>query len=316
MIPRVLLAAEEAAGAETLKRLIQAPADLVAVLTSLPESGPGGRIVRAARDAGVDLLPAGRVRDPAFGEVVRSLEVDVLLNVHSLHLIAEAVLQAPKLGSFNLHPGPLPEYAGLNTPAWAIYEDALEYGVTLHWMEPKVDAGDVAYQDRFPLEPDATALSLGIQCSRRGLGLVDRLIEDLGRGTVPRTPQDLSRRRYFARGSAPQGGVVQWARPARDVERLSRSFDYGPFPSPWGRLTSRLGGGAVELGKMTVGGATASIDPGRLRIASDGSLEVATLDRWMRVRSAWMDGHRTDPDELLRTGDRFEDVDQNPGPPE
>jgi methionyl-tRNA formyltransferase len=152
-------------------------------------------------------------------------------------------------------------------------------------------------------------LSLGIECTRRGLGLVDRLLEALARDSVPRTAQDLDRRRYFARGSAPEDGVVRWARPAVEVERLSRAFDYGPFRSPWGRLTSRLGGRAVELGRLTPGSVGTPAPPGSLEVASDGSLEAATLDGWVRIRSVWVDGRRTDPDALLALGRRFAEQD-------
>ena len=73
---------------------------------------------------------------------MREQGVDLLLNVHSLYLIARrTVVAAPRIGSFNLHPGPLPEYAGLNTPSWAIYNGEREHGVTVHWMEPGVDTG-------------------------------------------------------------------------------------------------------------------------------------------------------------------------------
>ena len=67
------------------------------------------------------ILPSTSVRDPEFAEWMRSEEIDLLLNVHSLYVIHADLVAAPRTGSFNLHPGPLPEYAGLNAPSWAIY---------------------------------------------------------------------------------------------------------------------------------------------------------------------------------------------------
>ena len=67
------------------------------------------------------------------------------MNVHSLFLI-HPWSSAPTIGSFNLHPGPLPEYAGLNVPSWAIYEgEKRSHGVTVHWMDEGVDTGPIAW---------------------------------------------------------------------------------------------------------------------------------------------------------------------------
>jgi UDP-4-amino-4-deoxy-L-arabinose formyltransferase/UDP-glucuronic acid dehydrogenase (UDP-4-keto-hexauronic acid decarboxylating) len=73
-----------------------------------------------ATKLGYRTWPAELVRDPKFAVQVRDERVDVVLNVHSLFLIRKEVLEAPRLGSFNLHPGPLPRYAGLNPVCWAI----------------------------------------------------------------------------------------------------------------------------------------------------------------------------------------------------
>ena len=57
--------------------------------------------------------------------------MDLILNVHSLHLIRKEILDLPRLGSFNFHPGPLPRYAGLNSVCWALYRGETKHGVTL-----------------------------------------------------------------------------------------------------------------------------------------------------------------------------------------
>ena len=139
---RIALAAEESAGLQTLLALAQAGHSIVALFTSDPNSAIG----RAAAGRDLELLPAKAVKKAATAQRLRDLEVDVLFNVHSLYIVCPEVLTAPRLGAFNLHPGPLPEYAGLNCISWAIYEGASEYGVTLHEMVPTLDAGDTIFQ--------------------------------------------------------------------------------------------------------------------------------------------------------------------------
>ena len=61
------------------------------------------------------------IRKKSFSSWIKKNDIDILINVHSNIIICNEVLTSPQIGSFNLHPGPLPEYAGLNPISWAIY---------------------------------------------------------------------------------------------------------------------------------------------------------------------------------------------------
>ena len=115
----------------------------------------------------------------------------------SLAIVRAEVVAAPTLGSFNLHPGPLPEYAGLNCVSWAIYEGASEYGVTLHEMVATIDAGDIISEVRFPIEPDDTPFTLATKCIRAGVPMVVDLVDALSASpeSLPRIVQDQAGRR-------------------------------------------------------------------------------------------------------------------------
>ena len=145
MKPGFLLCAEEAAGAEVLTLLIESDARMEGVLTSRPLAKTPSRIVQIARAADVPLLPAECVKEASFAADLKRLNVEVLLNVHSLHLVASEVLGAPSLGSFNVHPGPLPEYAGLNAAGWAIANGETEFGTTLQVL--RIPIIELAFKD-------------------------------------------------------------------------------------------------------------------------------------------------------------------------
>jgi folate-dependent phosphoribosylglycinamide formyltransferase PurN len=138
---RIALAAEESAGVQTLRLVADSVHEACAVLTASnsADRARGLTVAAVTDELGIDTLPGAAVRDPSVADVLRARGVDVLLNVHSLYLVHPAVLAAPRFGSFNLHPGPLPRYAGLNTPNWALYQGETTHGVTLHWMAPGID---------------------------------------------------------------------------------------------------------------------------------------------------------------------------------
>ena len=315
----VVLAGEEAAGLRALRLIEGAGHRVAAVLTSPPAEGGGGpaaaaSLWRAAEKAGHPTLPAAALADPerapALASRLREEGVDLLLNVHSLHVVHTEFLQAPRMGSFNLHPGPLPRYAGLDAVSWALYRGETEYGVTVHEMTERIDAGGIAFQASFPVGPADTAFTLYARCIREGLALLERLLETAAaRGRVPVTPQDLAGREYFPRRGAPQGGRIDWARRARQVHDFVRACDYGPFRSPWGRPRAKLvapeGAQEIEVLETALTGRPAQAATGTVRATPEGARQVACADEWLELRALRLEGERRPPEDALPDGGRL-----------
>jgi UDP-4-amino-4-deoxy-L-arabinose formyltransferase/UDP-glucuronic acid dehydrogenase (UDP-4-keto-hexauronic acid decarboxylating) len=306
---KVLLVGEEAAAIQLLKYLAASCHRIAGVLASPPDARRGvGTLWQVAEKLGCEVWPSKLVKDPAFGRVLRSVEADILLNVHSLYIIREEILEAPKLGSFNLHPGPLPHYSGLNTVSWALYSGAREYGVTLHKMAPEIDAGPIAYQASFPIDGGDTALSLYGKCVRKGLPLVKALLAQAARDPdgIPSIAQDLSRRRYFGR-QVPHHGEFSWSWPARRLVNFVRACDYSPFPSPWGHPRGVLAGAEVALLKTELTGLDCDVPPGTVRKTAGSEIRVACGDEWISVSKMMIEGKPCAAAELLlRPRDRAE----------
>jgi UDP-4-amino-4-deoxy-L-arabinose formyltransferase/UDP-glucuronic acid dehydrogenase (UDP-4-keto-hexauronic acid decarboxylating) len=305
---RILLVAEEAAGIQVLRRIADSSHQLVAVLTQPPTRGGGATVASVAEGLGVTVQPSERVREPELGEWIRDEEVDLLLNVHSLFVANEEVVRAPKIGSFNLHPGPLPEYAGLNAPSWAVYHGERRHVVTVHWMDPEIDTGPIAYEQAFDITDADTGLSVSTKCVRGGLPLVSRLLEDAaGNGAlIPAIEQDIARRRYFGR-EVPQGGKIVWSRPARQVVDFVRACDYLPFPSPWGEPVARLGEQEVAILRASRTGEPVGEPPGTIGRVEGGDALVATADEWIRVHRIRVGGIVVDAGAAVEPGRLFED---------
>jgi methionyl-tRNA formyltransferase len=300
----IVLAAEEAAGLQALKLLTEGPHRLIAVLTSARAANTKTASVAAAADRlGVPVWEAGLLASAPLANSLRRENADLLLNVHSLVVAHAAVVAAPRIGSFNLHPGPLPEYAGLNAPSWAIYHDARHYAVTLHWMETGIDTGDIAFTAPVPISRQDTGLTLSAACVRAGLPLIASLLRVAAWNPhhIPAIAQDLTRRRYFGReGPHPRG--MPWDLPARRLDAFVRASNYGPFPSPWGRPISVLGDCRIEILKTALTGERCSPVPGTVDSDSGGTIRVATEDEWLRIERIAVDGRSSPPADVLREG--------------
>jgi methionyl-tRNA formyltransferase len=300
---RVVVVAEEAAGVQVLQGLsaLEARPEIVAVLTRSAAEGAERPVVfQSAQKLGLDVWPSGSVRSPELASRLRAAHVDLLVNVHSLFLMHPSVLSAPKIGSFNLHPGPLPEYAGLNVPSWAIYRGESQHGVTLHWMDEGIDTGPIAWQQRFPIDTADTGLSVSGKCLRTGVPLILRLatVATDDPRAIPRERQDVSRRTYFSAGP-PDGGRLDWSQPAQSILRFVRASDYAPFPSPWGHPQVQLAGRSVGLAKAAETGFVTEERPGAVVEANESGAVVATGDELILVQRLWVDGRYLKPAELL-----------------
>jgi methionyl-tRNA formyltransferase len=304
---RIALAAEESAGVQALRLVADSIHEACVVLTtSNSDNRTRGLTVAAVADElGIDILPGAGVRDPSLAGILRAKGVDVLLNVHSLYVVHPVVLAAPRFGCFNLHPGPLPRYAGLNTPNWALYRGEATHGVTLHWMTRGIDTGPVAYQETFPLGAEDNGFSVSATCVRNGLRLVSRLLDDLATDArhVPVIEQDVTQRRYFGR-DVPHDGWIPWTEDAVHVTGLVRACDYGPWTSPWGRArTWRSDGLEINVRRARRTGRPAGDPPGTVGQRRAAEAWVATRDEWVVISHLQVAGAVTPVDLVLATGD-------------
>lgn len=305
----ILLIAEESAGIQLLRTLAQSHHRIVGVMASPAISTDRATVWRVAEILGYPTWPAKIVKDPGIASTIRATNVDIILNVHSLYIIHKEVITAPRIGSFNLHPGPLPAYAGLNTVSWAIYRGEHTYGVTLHKMVPEIDAGPIASQSFFPIEAHDTALSLYSKCIKAGLRLVGQLLEtaSVDPGAIPLAHQDLTKRQYFGK-AIPENGRLRWSRPAHEIVNFVRACDYHPFPSPWGYPRATRGDQEIALVKASLTGKTCSAPPGTVGEA-DGSpgVFIACADEWILASKLMIHGQRIDAADVLKPTERLGD---------
>jgi methionyl-tRNA formyltransferase len=306
---RLLICAEEAAGIQLIRSIGPLPEHrIVSVLTRLDAPRGTVTVASVAEAMGLQLARSELVREPSFADWMNEQGVDLLLNVHSLYIAHAAVVRAPAIGSFNLHPGPLPRYAGLNAPSWAIFNGESRHGVTVHWMDPEIDTGPIAYQTLFDLHERDTGLTVSTRCVKLGIPLVLRLLEAAGSTphTIPAIAQDLELRTYYGK-AAPNDGNVRWSWTAAMIERLVRASDFFPLPSPWGHPAATLRTRTLGVQTVALTHEACSEPPGTVRAGNAGEVEVATGDHWLRIERLSVDGELVEPSRVLASGDVLED---------
>ncbi len=309
----ILLVGEESAGIRALRLLAESRHRVVGVLASpKPRYGGPATLWKTAQELGYRTRAAESVKHPAFARQVQEDHVDLLLNVHSLYVIDNEVLRAPKIGSFNLHPGPLPRFAGLNPVCWALYFGEKTHGVTLHRMTDQVDAGPIVYQSIFPIIETDTGLSVSLRCIQEGLRMVSRLLDALTANPVKlrEIPQDLTQRQRLGRG-VPHRGRVIWSLPARQVVNFVRACNFCPFLSPWGYPQARIGKRDFGIVTATLTGCSTGASPGTVGGLNGNGVRIACSDEWISVGKVNVQEKFVDAAKILRVGDQLENGAEN-----
>jgi natural product biosynthesis luciferase-like monooxygenase protein len=184
----------------------------------------------------------------AYADALADAPYDYLFSITNLRVLPTKLLAQPAKGAINFHDGPLPAYAGLNVPAWAVANDESEHGVTFHRMTDEVDAGDILCQQLFPLAPDETAFSLNVKCYQHAEELFRELVTVLGSDQATALPGSGRPWSYFGLGAKPAAsGVVNFNADAETLSALLRSLDFGPYASPLSYPKVALGDGTFVL---------------------------------------------------------------------
>ena len=101
-----------------------------------------------------------KINDPAFRQLLRDLEVDLLISVACPQIVRRDLLDLPPKGVINIHGALLPKYRGKLPSFWVLANGEDVTGVTVHYMNEKLDDGPIIVQREVPIEPEDTLHSL------------------------------------------------------------------------------------------------------------------------------------------------------------
>lgn len=245
-------------------------------VVGLASSDPA--VVRWGESRSILVVP----KDATLFQHLIARPFDYLFSIVNLQKVDDRVLGTPARLAINFHDGPLPHRAGLNTPIWALLEGATTYGVTWHEMTSAVDAGRILKQQLFDIPDDETAFGLNARCYEAGLASFAVLVDDLVHDDVTFVEQDHAARTIYRRNQRPDHhGVIDWTRPARELGRLVRASDFGPYPNPFGACRLLTSGGAYLVSSAEVDDAPGT--PGRVESLDAVHIAVGTGDGRLRL---------------------------------
>jgi methionyl-tRNA formyltransferase len=232
------------------------------------------------------------LKDQAACAAFRALAADAAVVVAYGLLLPAAVLQAPRLGCFNVHASLLPRWRGAAPIQRAILAGDAETGITIMAMDEGLDTGPIVLQQRLAVGTEETAGSLHDRLAAAGGPLMVRALEGLADGTIVSHPQTSEGVTYAAKISRDEARL-DWSRPARALERRVRAFN------PWPGAFTVLADERIKVLAAAVVADGGGAPPGTVL---DDRLTVACGVDALRLRSVQRPGRAALPAEDLLRG--------------
>lgn len=148
-----------------------------------PEATP---LKTLCRRLGIPTLTVDDVNGPEVAQMLRDAAPDLILTYHFDQILKPETIGLARLGGINGHPGLLPRHRGPVPTIHALAEGPGSFGMTLHRLAAAIDAGAILAQEAVPLPPGTTATRAAVALHTHGRGMLDRLLDDIGRtGVLP-----------------------------------------------------------------------------------------------------------------------------------
>lgn len=291
--------------------LASATDEVVAVVTQ-PDR-PGGRNLRLkscpvkARLIGraVPVLSPEHVSEPGVVAQLAAFQPDVIVVAAFGQFLKSNLLSLPPKGCVNIHPSLLPKYRGAAPIQWAIANGDSETGVTIMYMNQRMDAGDVILQERVGIGEEDTAVTLEPVLAQRGADLLLKALDAVRNGTAPRRPQNEADV-ILAPKLKKEDGRIEWGMSAVEIRNRVRGF--APWPACFCEVPDgsghflRVWTVRVESGRGRPGSVIEAGGDGPLVACGEGALrllEVQPEGGKPMNGAAYLCGHKMKGGELL-----------------
>ena len=161
------------------------------------DRSPDSSVTQWAAQNDVPVLRHRTIGDPALLADLRSYSPDLLL-LAGADIVPAAVLEVPAKGAINPHYGLLPTYRGMNVAEWSVFHGD-PVGVTVHYVTPGIDTGDILEREAVEVEAGDTLQSIRVKQQALSARLLLQAVERIDTGRVKRIPQREEEGRQFYR---------------------------------------------------------------------------------------------------------------------
>lgn len=216
---------------------------------------------------------------------ILSLNPDIIITCAYGQIIPKEVLNYPKYGCVNIHASLLPKLRGGAPIHKAIINGYDETGVTIMYMDEKMDSGDIIYQEKVKIEENDNAGTLFDKLSILGSKMIIKVLPDIINGTNKRIKQNENEITYAYNITREEEHIL-FNKSTRDVYNHIR----GLYPWPVGYTT--LDDKKVKIYSSKIGTSTKYGEAGEIINIYNDAIGVKTLDGEILITELQFEGKK------------------------
>lgn len=216
---------------------------------------------------------------------ILSLNPDIIITCAYGQIIPKEVLDYPKYGCVNIHASLLPKLRGGAPIHKAIINGYDETGVTIMYMDEKMDSGDIIYQEKVKIEENDNAGTLFDKLSVLGSKMIIKVLPDIINGTNKRIKQNENEITYAYNITREEEHIL-FNKSTRDVYNHIR----GLYPWPVGYAT--LDDKKVKIYSSKIGTSTKYGETGEIINIYNDAIGVKTLDGEILITELQFEGKK------------------------
>lgn len=157
-----------------------------------------------------------------------NLNPDVAIVCNYSHIIPKKVIDLFPRGMVNFHGGLLPQYRGANVLNWAIINGEKKAGVSVHYINEKIDEGLIIKREVIPISPKCDASVLQHLIVYKCLKLLKQVLREIELNKIKVKPQSYYGEPGYYHRRHPEDGKIDWSQQSQDILNLIRGL-----VSPW-----------------------------------------------------------------------------------
>ena len=287
---RILFAGTPQFAVPPLEALIAAGQEICAVYTQPDRPSGRGRkltpspVKTLAQAHGIPVYQPESLKTVEDQQTLLGLKPDLMVVVAYGLILPKCVIDCPPLGCVNIHASLLPRWRGAAPIQRSIFYGDEESGVTIMFIEPKLDAGPMLHKKRTRISPTDTSESLHDRLSTLGAEALMETLSSLQSGTVDAKLQDESLVTYACKQDK-QEALIDWTDTAESIDRKVRAFNPWPVAeTDFNQEKLRIWRSEPLEGSPTAKGPIGQID------TASGQLDVLTGQGVLRLHEVQLPG--------------------------
>lgn len=220
----------------SLETLHNAGHEILSVVTTPPKLGGRGRkeiiqsaVFNYAKENHLPLLQPTALKGPKFLGKINNLNADLFVVV-AFRMMPEVLWSLPPNGTINLHASLLPAYRGAAPINWAIIRGEKETGVTIFFLDKKIDTGRILHQKKVAIEAEDNFGTLYGKLKIIGANELNSCIENISKGNIITLEQDDNKASHAPKLDK-DNTHIDFNVSNLEVVNLCRGLD--PYPGAW-----------------------------------------------------------------------------------